>query len=236
MNATYNASSNELVVTGEPGYYMDQISAWPDSTTSNIVYFDFDFDRDEDVVYNRLHVSNLNTNLPAGVYDFQLNLILDEGCEQNGNPIFTLEVNPDTQIVFDDPSTQNQTICYNEAIDPITLLASGLDATSDLYIDGVIPSNIIQSYTKGSTTATFTLISSGVPSDYWNTRNFNFSVVSDGDECVDDSQALSLTIYPQDFLRRVDFTNTQTICDGEAITPLNMNFGELMACLQHFRI
>jgi hypothetical protein len=192
------------------------------SNSSSNITLTVNFDVDSQV-YSQVCVWGVTGYIPPGIYQFRVNLTLDAGCEQDGQVLINLTVNDDAELTLTSAGpTPNQDVCYNEAIDNIEWAISGLDPLSTVNISGALPSNIIST----QTTSTFTLSNNGTNTDYWNTRVFPYTVITDGDLCDEATQSGSITVYPRDYLRRdpTDLTTSQVICEGSAMTPINYEF------------
>ncbi len=214
LSATYNNTTNELVITGAAGY---NYTIYSSNTTSNIsLALNYNVD---DQIYSQVLIQGITGYIPPGTYQFEIGLTLDEGCVQEGNAYINLTVNADAELILtSDATTLNQDVCYNESIDSIEWNISGLDNLSNINLTGYLPPNI----STLQTTSTFTINSTGAATDYWNTRIFNFSIETDGDLCDEASQSGSITVYPADYLRpeASDPQISEILCEGTQITPI----------------
>ncbi|MDB4281098.1 hypothetical protein N9885_03405 [Flavobacteriaceae bacterium] len=214
LSATYNNTTNELVITGVAGY---NYTIYSSNTTSNIsLALNYNVD---DQIYSQVLIQGITGYIPPGTYQFEIGLTLDEGCVQEGNAYINLTVNADAELILtSDATTLNQDVCYNESIDSIEWNISGLDNLSNINLTGYLPPNI----STLQTTSTFTINSTGAATDYWNTRIFNFSIETDGDLCDEASQSGSITVYPADYLRpeASDPQISEILCEGTQITPI----------------
>ena len=214
LSATYNNTTNELVITGAAGY---NYTIYSSNTTSNIsLALNYNVD---DQIYSQVLIQGITGYIPPGTYQFEIGLTLDEGCVQEGNAYINLTVNADAELILtSDATTLNQDVCYNESIDSIEWNISGLDNLSNINLTGYLPPNI----STLQTTSTFTVNSTGAATDYWNTRIFNFSIETDGDLCDEASQSGSITVYPADYLRpeASDPQISEILCEGTQITPI----------------
>ena len=222
LNAVYNSTTNNLTVTSNAGYYYTIFTNNGNSAINLAVNYSLD-----DQIYSQIEVRGLTGYIPEGIYQFKIGLVLDSGCEEEGQALVNLIINGDATITLTSSlTTLNQDVCYNESIDPVVWSISDLDSGSDVTISPInLPSNISGNYNVAS--STFTLSSSGVLSNNWNTRVYNYVVSSEGDLCDEATQNGSITVYPRDFLRPelVAVPDiSQLICEGEAIEPIKYEF------------
>ncbi len=218
LSANYNSTTNKLLITGTPGYFYTIYT----SNSSSRITLTVDFNVDNQV-YSQVEVRGVTGYIAPGDYIFSVDLTLDPGCVQSGQVLINLRVNSDAELTLTSSGTTlNQDVCYNEAIETIQWSISGLANLSNVNVIGILPRNI-QS-TKTSTT--FSLTNNGASTNYWNTRVFPFTIETDGNVCDEASQSGSITVYPNDYLRKdpSDTSISQVLCEGEAIIPVSYEF------------
>ena len=210
-----------MTITSNAGYYYTIYTNDGNSAINLAVNYSLD-----DQIYSQIEVRGLTGYIPEGIYQFKIGVVLDSGCEEEGQALVNLIINGDATITLTSSlTTLNQDVCYNESIDPVVWSISDLDSGSDVIILADLPSNVSGNYDVAS--STFTLSSSGILSNNWNTRVYNYVVSSDGDLCDEATQNGSITVYPRDYLRPelVAIPDiSQLICEGEAIEPIKYEF------------
>ena len=182
--------------------------------------------------YPILKIKGLSSPLEPGNYSFlvDLNLGDDSYCTQAGAQPININVYDDVNLIHDQTQgAKDQVICNNGDIDTIVWDAYGKDPTENLnfILQGLVPKNIsIQQVDWNVQSPTFSIIPSGQKTNYWNTRNFNFQVVSENDNCTTIQENVNLRIYPEDFIRTSTVTPSisQQLCEGVSIEPIYYEF------------
>ena len=221
-----DADGFDVVIIPKLGVYIENINFH--ATGNTTVGLKFALQQ----VYPILEITGISSSFDPGNYNFfiDLNLGDDSYCIQQGGQNINIEVWKDVSLVLDQTKGEtDQTICFNSDIDSIVFDVFGKDPNESLNVtlSGNFPSSITSSKTNwNNTNPQFKILPSGQKTNYWNTRNFNFKVISQNDNCQDIEQDINLTIYPEDFLRTSTVTPSvsQQLCEGQAIDPIYYEF------------
>lgn len=182
--------------------------------------------------YSQYKILGLNQAITTpGSYEFNFSLDVSEGCTDESDVTLTLEVDSNVAISLTNPNTNSPIVCYSENFEDILYTITGLDAGVTATVSGNLPSNVSFDFINSGTASSSTLsITSDGVTNYWNTRTFDYQIVTNGDFCSDGfNSGGTITVDPQDYIRpdghyeggeNDDSYVQQTICEGEAITPI----------------
>jgi hypothetical protein len=146
------------------------------------------------------------TPTEAGTFNYTVTLI--GGCG-NVTATGTITVQPDNTITLtSDPGTNNQTVCVNTAITPITYSTTG--ATGATFAN--LPDGVSGAFSDGNITI------SGTPTV---TGTFNYTVTLTGG-CGNVTATGTIIVQPNNTITLTSDpgTNNQTVCVNTAITPI----------------
>ena len=222
-------NSNTLVITGLVGVPFSVIDNTPSNSLLNLTI-------ESEPVYSQFEISSLQQSLPFGNYEFEFQLIVDEGCVSESDVTFNLEVGKNVDISLSElGGTNSPEVCYNENFEDIVYnINAGSNSRTIIKFTGSLPSNVTLDKNDSYGTGVVTLTSNG-NTNYWNTRTFNYDIVSEGNEGCDDgfNQGGVITIYPKSFIRpeghfvggeNNDINIQQTVCSGSAIQSITYEY------------
>ena len=182
--------------------------------------------------YSQYKILGLNQAITTpGTYEFKFSLDVSEGCTDESDVTLTLEVDSNVAISLTNSNTNSPIVCYSENFEDILYTITGLDAGVTATVVGNLPSNVSFDFINSGTASSSTLsITSNGVTNYWNTRTFDYQIVTNGDFCSDGfNSGGTITVDPQDYIRpdghyeggeNDDSYVQQTICEGEAIDPI----------------
>ena len=182
--------------------------------------------------YSQYKILGLNQAITTpGTYEFKFSLDVSEGCTDESDVTLTLEVDSNVAISLTNLNTNSPIVCYSENFEDILYTITGLDAGVTATVVGNLPSNVSFDFINSGTASSSTLsITSNGVTNYWNTRTFDYQIVTNGDFCSDGfNSGGTITVDPQDYIRpdghyeggeNDDSYVQQTICEGEAIDPI----------------
>lgn len=154
------------------------------------------------------------TGSPTTAGSYTYTLTTTGTCNQTSiNGTITVSM-ASSLVLSSSPGTDNQTVCVNSSITPINYTIGG--SSTGVSVSG-LPLGVSSSFSAGVLTIT------GAPSTV---GMFNYSVTTTGGTCAPVTlngtiQVLTETIT----LTSLPFTNEQTICFTNAITPIEYTLG-----------
>ncbi|MDP2069254.1 MAG: HYR domain-containing protein, partial [Lutibacter sp.] len=156
--------------------------------------------------------STYTTTALTGAETISLQLTSNVQCavQQIGSNEITVTVNPNATI--SDPVNKNQTVCINNAIDPIAFAIGG--GGTGATFSG-LPAGVTGSYSAGTYTLSGTPTVSGI---------FNYTVNTTG-TCAQTSQTGTITVTPNITISLSTSNNTQTVCENASISPISYTVG-----------
>ena len=168
---------------------------------------------------NKLEVfGTVNLSETPGVYSYTISTTGAAVCSTNSSTLGTITVKPTSTVsLTSSTSTDNQFVCINSAITPITydiLGATGATVSSPtaLVVDG-LPPGVTSGFSGGVLSIT------GTPSVTLVTETqFTYTVVTSGAVCSEATVSGTITVSPDQVISLVSSSTTtsQDICDPTA--------------------